>query len=141
VFARKLFRGTLPAPGVDLWAQFHIAQRDEMDRRSRQAIDNREAGYVQEFAATRDGQTIWLREDVSITATGPGRFWLVGLITDITARHLAEDARKQSELTVDRILAHAQCLIWRAQVVLEEGGLQWAHFDIPQSQFSELLFG
>lgn len=140
-FARKLFRGVLPAPGEDLWAQFRIKERTEMDRRARQAMDKSEPGYVQEFSATRDGQTLWLREDVSVTATAPGRFRLVGLITDITARHQAEDAQRQSEQTVDRILAHAQCLIWRARVVMEDGGLQWTHFDIPQSQFSELLFG
>src|SRR5262249_1670705 len=40
------------------------------------------------------------------------------------------------------ILAHAQCLLWRAKVELgADGGLHWTHFDIPQSQLSELLFG
>jgi PAS domain S-box-containing protein len=141
VFARKLFRGVLPAPDGDLWAQFHVAQRAEMDERARRAINAGETGYVQEFSATRDGHTFWLREDVSITATGPKRYWLVGLITDITARREAELAHRQSELTVDSILEHAQCLLWRATVVLENGVLKWPHFDIPHSQFSELLFG
>ncbi len=141
VFSRKLFRGILPAPGVDLWQHFQVEGRVEMDQLARQALEARRSGYVQEFKATREGQTYWLREDVSITSTAPNRFWLVGLITDITARHAAEDAQRQSELTVDRILEHAQCLIWRATVILEDGVLKWPHFDIPHSQFSELLFG
>ncbi len=141
VFCRKLFNGRLPEPGVDLWIQFRIDGRAEMDRLAREAMENGRPGYRHEFRAIRDGLTFWLHENVSITAVGKNRFRLVGLVTDITPQREAEEARRQSELTVDRILAHAQCLLWRATVILEDGVLKWAHFDTPQSQFSELLFG
>jgi len=140
-FCRKLFNNQVPVPGVDLWIQFKIDDRAEMDRRSRAAVTTGQPGYVQEFCAVRDGQAYWLHENVSIRPLGRNRFWLVGLVTDITPQRAAEAARRQSELTVDRILEQAQCLLWRANVILEDGVLKWPHFDIPQSQFSELLFG
>ncbi|HWA26005.1 MAG TPA: PAS domain S-box protein [Lacunisphaera sp.] len=140
-FCRKLFNGYVPKPGVDLWEQFRIDDRAEMDRRCRAALEKGESGYVHEFRGVRDGQGYWLHENVSIRPLGKNRYWLVGLVTDITAQREAEAARRQSELTVDRILAHAQCLLWRATVVLQDGVLHWPHFDIPRSQFSELLFG
>ena len=43
VFARKLFRGVLPVPGGDLWAQFQIGQIRRPDERSQvigEAIGN-----------------------------------------------------------------------------------------------------
>ncbi len=140
-FSRKLFNDQVPKPGVDLWLQFQIDEREAMDRRSRAAVENGEAGYVQEIRAVRDGVVYWLHENVSIRPLGKNRFWLVGLVTDITPQREAEAARRQSELTMDSILAHAQCLLWRATVVLNDGVLHWPHFDIPHSQFSELLFG
>ncbi len=141
VFSRRLFLGNQSAVKGDLWSHFQIDERQKMDQRSQQAMVKGEPGYAQEFRAVRDGHTFWLHENVSITPLGPGRFWLVGLATDITPQREAEAARRQSELMVDRILAHAQCLLWRATVILEDGVLNWPHFDIPHSQFSEFLFG
>ena len=140
-FARKLFNDRMVKPGVDLWDKFHIDTRAEMDRRAREAMESNQPGYTQEFRSERDGRSVWIHENVSIRRLAENRFALVGLVTDITPQHEAEAARRQSELTVDRILAHAQCLLWRATVILEDGVLKWPHFDIPHSQFSELLFG
>jgi len=141
VFARKLFRGELPRPDADMWINFRVDQRAEMDQRARAAMEGGETGYRQEFRVARGEQAYWLREDVSITPLSGNRYWLVGLITDVTAQREAEAAQRQSEQNVDRILAHAQCLLWQAKVVLEHGKLAWLHFDIPHSQFSELLLG
>ncbi len=142
VFSRKLFSGVLPSRNVDLWSPFKVEGRAEMDRRARLAMEKGETAYKQEFRAERDGRVYWLHEDVSITPLGPGRFWLVGLVTDITTQHEAEAARHLSELTVDNILAHAQCLLWRANVELgDDQVLHWTHFDIPHSQLSQQLFG
>ncbi|MES1168463.1 MAG: PAS domain S-box protein, partial [Oleiharenicola lentus] len=141
-FSRKLFSGQLPSRDVDLWSPFKIEGRAAMDHRAREAMEKGGTTYKQEFRAERDGRVYWLHEDVSITALGAGRFWLVGLVIDITAQHEAEAARRRSEQTVDNILAHAQCLLWRANVELgADEVLHWTHFDIPQSQLSELLFG
>ena len=140
-FYRRLFRDKKREPGVDLWIQFKVDNREEQNQRARDAMEQGQTGYVQEFRAVREGEELWLHENVSITPLGPNRFWLVGLVMDITPQREAEAARRQSELTVDRILAHAQCLLWRATVIREDGVLKWPHFDIPHSQFSELLFG
>ncbi|HEX2860773.1 MAG TPA: PAS domain S-box protein, partial [Lacunisphaera sp.] len=140
-FCRKLFAGALPTPGIDLWQQYQIEDRPEMDRRARAAIESGQPGYTQEFRATRGGQVWWLHENVSVTPMGSNRFWLVGLVTDITGQREAEAARLKSEQAMNSILAHAHCLLWRATVNLVNGVLEWPHFDIPQSQFSTILFG
>jgi PAS domain S-box-containing protein len=140
-FCRKLFAGRPQIPGVDLWQHYQIQYRDEMNRRARQAMENGLPGYTQEFRAVRDGQTFWMHENVSITPMKNGRYWLVGLVTDLTAQRTAELARRESEQAMNNILAHAHCLLWRATVVLKDGVLEWPHFDLPQSQFSTLLFG
>ena len=140
-FCRQLFRGREQEPGRDLWDDFQIESRGEMDRRAREAMESGRTGYEQEFRAIREGRTYWLHENVSITKLGADRFRLVGLVTDLTAQREAEAARRQSELTVERILAHAQCMIWRATVIQDERGLQWPHFDAPRSKLSDLLFG
>ncbi len=141
VLCRKLFDGRMPVPGVDLWTGYQIDNREEMNRRCRDAVESGQPGYTQEFQVTREGLSLWLNENVSITPVAPNRFWLVGLVTDITQRREAEAGRQQSELTVERILQHAHCMLWRAKVVEKDGVLDWQHFDIPKSQVSNLLFG
>lgn len=140
-FGRQLFRGRIPPPNEDLWADFIIDRRGDMDVRARQAILGGQPGYEQEFRAVRGGETYWLHEDVSITRTAAERYLLVGLVTDRSAQRRAEAARRESEQTVERILAQAQCMIWRATVLEEQGVLKWPHFDIPHSQLSERIFG
>jgi PAS domain S-box-containing protein len=140
-FCRKMFHGSPHTPGVDLWQHFKIENRTEMDRRARDAMEAGLPGYEQEFRAVRDGRPYWMHENVSITPVDNNRFWLVGLVTDITAQREAEEAHRLSKLTVDRILAHAHCLLWRATVISENGVLRWPHFDLPDSQFSQELFG
>ena len=141
-FCRKLFHEDhMYEPGTDLWNQFHIDTRKEMDERAREAMENNRPGYVQEFRAERGGHSVWMHENVSITPLGSNRYYLVGLVTDITPQRKAEEARRLSELTVDRILAHADCMLWRATVIQEDGVLNWPHFDTPRSRFSEELFG
>ncbi len=140
-FCRRLFGGRLPQPRVDLWSDFTIDQRADMDRRARAAIEAGEAGYEQEFRAMRGEQVYWLHESVSITKVETNRYWLVGLVTDVTARREAEVARQQSEQTIARILAQARCMIWRATVVEERGELMWRLYEVPRSQLTEELFG
>ncbi|HVT72754.1 MAG TPA: PAS domain S-box protein [Lacunisphaera sp.] len=140
-FCRRLFDDRLPQPRVDLWADFVIEQRADMDRRAREAIEAGRPGYEQEFRAVRGDQAYWLHESVSITRLETTRYWLVGLVTDVTARREAELARRESEQTIARILAQARCMIWRAAVVEEHGELDWRRFEMPRSQLTEELFG
>ena len=138
---RRLFGEHAPTRLTGLWNQFAIGEREAMDRRARQAMESGETGYVQEFKAARAGRIFWMREQVSIVSLGAGRYRLFGLVTDVTARHQSNPGLPEGELTTERILEHAQCLLWRATVIREGESLRWAHFDIPQSQFSDLLFG
>jgi PAS domain-containing protein len=144
VYPSELYRRLIgeqgPPPSMRLWSQFAIADREEMDRRARRAIEMGAPGYTQEFKAARAGHVFWMREQVSILHLGGRRYRLVGFATDITAERQTP-GEAAGELTTERILEHAQCLLWRATVIKNGDALRWAHFDIPQSQFSDLLFG
>ncbi len=140
-FCRHLFGDSQVGGPKDFWDQFQIDTREQMDRRAREAMVRGLEGYVQEFRAVRNGRTYWLHENVTITRLGLDHFKLVGLVTDLTAQREAEIARQQSELAVERILAQAPCMIWRATVEDRDGVLQWPMFDVPQSRLSEKLFG
>lgn len=139
--AKRLFGEHMPTPRTGLWNQFAIGEREEMDRRARRAMETGEPGYTQEFKASRAGRIFWMREQVSVAPLGNGRYRLIGFTSDVTARHQSDPAQPEGELSTERILEHAQCLLWRATVIRDADGLRWAHFDIPQSQFSDLLFG
>ncbi|WP_164976128.1 PAS domain S-box protein [Oleiharenicola lentus] len=140
-FCRQLFGPELTVGPANFWDQFQIDTREQMDLRAREALQRGHAGYQQEFKAIRDGRTYWLQETVSITRLGLDHYRLVGLITDLTAQREAEMARRQSEQGLERILANAQCMLWRAMVTEEKGKLLWPHFDVPRSRLSERLFG
>ncbi len=140
-FCRQLFGNAQIVSPANFWDQFQIDTRDQMDRRAREAMQRGHPGYQQEFQAMRDGRTYWLQENVTVTRLGLDHFRLVGLITDLTAQREAEMARRQSEQSLERILANAQCMLWRATVIEEKGKLHWPHFDVPRSRLSERLFG
>jgi len=144
VYPTELYRRLLgeqgPPPRMRLWSQFAIGEREEMDQRARQAMEAGAPGYTQEFKAARAGHIFWIREQVSILHLGGRRYRLVGFATDVTAERQTP-GEPEGELTTERILEHAQCLLWRATVIKNGDALKWAHFDIPQSQFSDLLFG
>jgi signal transduction histidine kinase len=135
---RRIFGEFEFKPEIGLWSEFDIPTKTEMDQRARAAI---EAGYEQEFAATRNGRTVWMHEQVSIMPLGGRRYWLVGLAVDCTRQHAAEGARARSEQALERILSHAQCTIWQATVVDVNGRLEWPHFDIPRCQLTDQIFG
>jgi len=80
-------------PGM--WLQFSIPEREEIDARSRDAMLTGKPGYVQEFRIVRDGEVAWVRESVSISRLGPGRFWLVGVAIDVTGQKRIEAARSE----------------------------------------------
>src|SRR5690606_34940524 len=59
----RLFGATDGSAG--LWYQFDIPEREEMNRRSRQAMEGAVAGYVQEFRVPHRGIVTWMRESVA----------------------------------------------------------------------------
>lgn len=64
-----------PNQEAGLWYQFKIPEQAEMNRRSREAMEHRLPGYVQEFRLVREHETVWLRESVAITDEGEGRIF------------------------------------------------------------------
>ena len=78
-----------------LWYQFDIPEREEMNRRCRTAMETGAPGYEQEFRVLRKGQVSWIKESVSITPTGSGHFWVVGVAVDATESKRVRAARDE----------------------------------------------
>jgi len=89
---RRLF-GRDPTPDrYLLWNAAAQPDLEQMGRRSQGALIGGASSYEQEFRTLRDGKVMWVREQVSITPIEPGRWHLVGVATDVTARREAETA-------------------------------------------------
>jgi len=92
---RRLSGQQEPVASVGLWYQFEVPEREEMNRRSRVAMESGLTGYVQEFRLLRDGQVVWIRESVSVSKLESGKFWLVGVAVDITESRQAKTTRDE----------------------------------------------
>ena len=139
--SQRLFGGQAPPPGFGLWRKFNSPEQAEMDRRSREAMLAQRPGYEQQFRITDNERVLWLNESVSITPTGPDRYRLVGLVTDITAQRLAEQAAKAREEQVQQLMARANCMLWQAKVECDDQGVfHWEWF-VPQSELYRRMAG
>ncbi|HUL53528.1 MAG TPA: hypothetical protein VLT83_08990, partial [Opitutaceae bacterium] len=138
---RELF-GEDPAEHPTLmWSELSVPELAEMNGRSTAAIRGGAPGYEQEFRVSKPGRTYWLHEQVSITIVRPGEWNLVGVITNVTARREAEEARKATETQLQQILTRADCLLWQGNAVRAGAGVRWRNFTMPASVLSERLFG
>ncbi|HVU24923.1 MAG TPA: PAS domain S-box protein [Opitutus sp.] len=138
----ELLYGSREAPReAGLWRNFDIPERAEMNQRCRAALGAGEPAYSQVFHIRRREGDIWLRENVSVRQVDPERFSLVGVVTDVTAQHHAEEARKASEVALWEILERADCLLWRARVVRQDGEFAWRDFELPASRLCAELLG
>jgi len=134
VLSRKLFGDEKPPRELGLWYKFNIPEREEMDRRSREALLGNLAGYEQRFQVQCKGETLWLHENVTIVRLGEGRFRLSGLATDITEQRKAELTNRAAQEQLQQLLAHANCMIWQADVTRNEAGeYHWEWF-VPRSE-------
>ncbi len=140
-YSRRFFGDCASTEQEKLWFEGQTLDREELDRRTREALEQKRPGYEQVFRLVRENRLYWMHENVSITPTASGEFWLVGLVTDITAQRGAEEARQHSERTVEKILAHADCLLWRATVTRAGDELKWGGFKMPRSNLYPQLFG
>ncbi len=136
----KLF-GSEDADAHHPWRDVVRPEQEAMDRRSREAIDSGAPGYSQEFPIQRGGVTHWLQEHVTIRPIGPERWSLVGVITDVTAMHVAQEQLREHGRMVVQTLARADCLLWRAVVRAEGQEVRWVRFDMPESGLHARLFG
>ncbi len=106
------------------------------------ALEHGEAGYEQEVEARRGGEVFWLHEQATVRQLAAGEWQVVGIVTDVTTRHLAEEARQGSERALREILERANCLLWRATVMRRGDDVEWTTFDLPASRlFRELRGG
>jgi PAS domain-containing protein len=65
----------------------------------------------------------------------------VAVVTDVTARHEAEEARRVSEQRLERLAGDMHAMLWQASVaVLPDGLLRWELF-MPRSELQRRLFG
>src|SRR5690606_6930838 len=114
---RKLFGREPKEPVVLPWPEV-VSEKtvEQMTERARSAILRGDAGYEQEMDGVIAGQPCWLHEQATIRRVGPGEWQLVGVVTDITQRRQAEEARQASERALREILERADCLLWRATV-------------------------
>jgi PAS domain S-box-containing protein len=93
--------------------------RDAVERQSFTAIRRGHKGYRQEFPIrVATGELRWMFEDVHIDASGPGKWRLTGVCTDVT------DLKRAQEETA-QVLSSARCLLWRADVTEKNGELSW----------------
>ncbi len=138
---RELFGEDPPEHPQLWWTRLKVPQLPEMNARALAALRGGESAYEQEFSVVRPERTLWLREQVTIARPERGRWDLVGVITNVTVQHEAEEARRKTQEQLQQILTHADCLLWHAAVRREDGRLFWHDFAMPDSVLSHRLFG
>jgi signal transduction histidine kinase/ActR/RegA family two-component response regulator len=125
-----------------LWDIEHAPDLPETTQRADQALLSGSPGYQQQFRVlSREGGTHWLREEVGIRRLGEDDWNLVGVVTDVTAQHEAEEERKRSQARLQQLLKQADCLLWQANIVREGDGVRWRNFEMPSSVLYQRLFG
>ncbi|HEY5078902.1 MAG TPA: ATP-binding protein, partial [Opitutaceae bacterium] len=75
-----------------LWKESMVPEWDDIRKLSRRALREDWPDYEQEFHVVTPGYTFCVHEHVSVKRLEPGRWNLVGVIIDITARRNAETA-------------------------------------------------
>lgn len=110
---RRLSGGKDSAANAGLWYQFEIPEREEMNRRCRTAMDTSAPGYEQEFRLLREGQVSWIKESVSITPTGPGHFWVVGVAVDATESKRVRATRDEVVTRLNKLGALVPGIIYQ----------------------------
>jgi PAS domain S-box-containing protein len=117
---RRIFSSDPQNPVGFAWDQKGVVEADLMAQRAETALVDGLSGYEQVIHVPLPSGHVWLHESVTILPTSPASWDLVGIITDITAKHQAESAREMTEFRLQNILARADCLLWEAEVELAE---------------------
>jgi PAS domain-containing protein len=125
------------APGQAWREAFYEAvpreDRMRMDALALRCFNSDTPGYSQEFRCVRpDGLTQWLCEDVKIQRVKDGRWYAVGVITDITER-------KRAEEDLQRVVSSARCLLWHALVEDKDGELRWQIKPVGEDKILQLV--
>jgi PAS domain S-box-containing protein len=108
VFPLKVASGKNYAPVF--FDNVHPEDRQRMDRTSEDALLTGKASYNQEFRCYNEkGEERTFQEVVSLQALEPGRWYAVGVVTDITERK-----REQEKLR--SVITKAQCILWSGDI-------------------------
>ena len=110
---RRLFGLKESVASAGLWYKFNIPEQDEMNHRARHAMESGMPGYVQEFRLLHEGQVSWIRESVSLTPTGPGRFWVVGVAVDATEQKQAQMIRDEIAARLNKLGSQLPGMIYQ----------------------------
>ncbi len=136
----RLVGDQFPSAERGLWLDLRLSEQSEMDARSEAAMLAGKRGYEQTFSLRAGGQTYWLHETAAIESTGPDRWHVVAVVTDVTARHDAEEARRATEQRLERLAAEMHAMLWQARVRRQPSGdLQWEVY-LPGSELYRRLF-
>lgn len=86
----------------DAWFESKLAEDlPRMGQLAATSLRQGRTGYQQEFRCRRiDGVVRWLREVVSILPLGDGQWRLVGVCTDVTDQHRADEVRAKLDATL-----------------------------------------
>jgi PAS domain S-box-containing protein len=123
------------------WHRLNVPEHAQMLATCEEALRADTGGYEQVFHVPRGEGDIWLTEQVTIVRRGPAEWEAVGVITDITARREAEEARRATEAQLRPLLELADCMVWQADVTETEGGeFKWDLYS-PHSVLHDRLFG
>ena len=78
-----------------------IGPGEAWEEAASRALRSGDRRYTQEFRGIdRHGVVGWVHEDVFVEPRGPGRWYLVGVLTDVTDRKQAERAKDEFVLTM-----------------------------------------
>jgi len=139
--ARRIFGESTATEKMRIWYDMQKSEREILDHRTRETLRQGRSAYEQVIHGNLNGRSVWLQEKVSVTLTGKNEFWLVGLVTDVTAQHLAEEARIHSETRLTQMLERTDSLIWQSQVVRSpQGELIWAATFVPPARLYRKIF-
>ena len=124
-----------------LWRDEQAPDHERTKQNAINALSGGASGYQQEFRIIGLDSMHWLSEEVIIRPAGPDEWNLAGVISDVTKRHEAEEARQRTESHLEEILKRADCLLWQAAVTGHpDSEIAWQMF-IPPSVLYRRIFG
>ncbi len=124
-----------------MWKNEQAPDHEKADEISQDALTTGKDGYQQEFRIIGADGVHWMSEEVIIHPAGENEWNLAGVVTDVTRRHEAEEARRLTEVHLDQILKGADCILFQAVVTGDpDKELKWSMF-IPPSVLYRRIFG
>ncbi len=103
----------------DAWRRSRSTDQDALNSLLADALDqNLSSFHHEERCEDRFGHAHWLREEVSLTSTGPDAWEVIGVCADITDR-------KEAELSLLGAMRQARFILWRSIVEKQGDEYRW----------------